>query len=164
MKGTFVQNRPRNPQFSLQPEKSNPNITAAVGMQETAGSLRAKRHSLFTQTVIWVTGVICMAFLLGSLAQAWSNSQLAQKVQEAQQQLNQLKDQQNHLKQLVNYYKDNTVIEREAREQLGYIRPHEHLIVMVGSDSSTQQPLPEQTAVSVQNGFWLEWWNIFFGP
>src|SRR5438477_1219737 len=101
MKGAFVQNRTRNPQFSLQPEKSNPNITSAIGMQETAGSLRAKRHSLFTQTVIWVTGVICMAFLLGSLAQAWSNSQLAQKVEVAQQQLSQLKDEQKHLNQLV---------------------------------------------------------------
>ena len=109
-----MQNRTRNPQFSLQPEKSNPNITSAVGMQETAGRLRAKRHSLFTQTVIWVTGVICMAFLLGSLAQAWSNSQLAQKVEAAQQQLSQLKDEQKHLNQLVNYYKDSTVIEREA--------------------------------------------------
>ena len=159
-----MQNYPRGEQPSLPPGRSRANITSAIGMQETAGSLRARRHSLFTQTVIWVTGVICMAFLLGSLAQAWSNSQLAQKLQEAQQQLNQLKDHQNHLTQLVNYYKDDTVIEREAREQLGYIRPHEHLIVMVGSDSSTQQPLPEQTAVSVQNGFWLEWWNIFFGP
>ena len=159
-----MQNYPRRDQSSLPPGRSRANITSAIGMQETAGSLRARRHSLFTQTVIWVTGVICMAFLLGSLAQAWSNSQLAQKLQEAQRQLSQLKDHQNHLTQLVNYYKDNTVIEREAREQLGYIRPHEHLIVMVGSDSSTQQPLPKQTTVSVQNGFWLEWWNIFFGP
>ena len=55
-----------------------------------------------------------MAFLLGSLAQAWSNSQLAQKVEVAQQQLSQLKDEQKHLNQLVSYYKDNTVIEREA--------------------------------------------------
>jgi len=158
-----VQNRTRNPQFSLQPAKSNPNITSAVGMQETAGSLRAKRHSLFTQTVIWVTGVICMAFLLGSLAQAWSNNQLAQKVEAAQQQLSQLKDEQKHLNQMVNYYKDNTVIEREAREQLGYVRPNEHLVIMDSPNTPTQQPASKQTAISPQNGFWLEWWNIFFG-
>ncbi len=163
MKGTFVQNRPRNSQFSLQPEKSNPNITSAVGIQETAGSLRAKRHSLFTQTVIWVTGVICMAFLLGSLAQAWSNSQLAQKVQAAQQELNQLKDQQEQLKQLVSYYNDPAVIEREARTQLGYIRPKEHLVVVVGPNTPSLPSAPKQTVVSVQNGFWLQWWNIFFG-
>ena len=163
MKGTFVQNRPRNPQFSLQPEKSNSNITSAVGIQETAGRLRAKRHSLFTQTVIWVTGVICMAFLLGSLAQAWSNSQLAQKVQAAQQQLNQLKDQREQLKQLVSYYNDTTVIEREAREQLVYIRPKEHLVVMVSPNTPPLPPAPKRTVMPVQNGFWLQWWNIFFG-
>ncbi len=158
-----MQNRTRTPQFSLQPEKSNPNITSAVGMQETAGSLRAKRHSLFTQTVIWVTGVICMAFLLGSLAQAWSNSQLAQKVETAQQQLSQLKDEQQYLQQLVSYYKDNTVIEREAREQLGYVRPKEHLVVMDSPNAPTQQPTPKRAATPPQNGFWLQWWNLFFG-
>jgi len=158
-----VQNRTRNPQFSLQPAKSNPNITSAVGMQETAGSLRAKRHSLFTQTVIWVAGVICMAFLLGSLAQAWSNSQLAQKVEAAQQQLSQLKNEQKHLNQLVNYYKDTTVIEREAREQLGYVRPKEHLVVMDSPNTPTSQPTSKQRATPLQNGFWLQWWNIFFG-
>jgi cell division protein FtsB len=163
MKGAFVQNSTRNPQFSLQPAKSNPNITSAVGMQETAGSLRAKRHSLFTQTVIWVTGVICMAFLLGSLTQAWSNSQLAQKVEAAQQQLSQLKDEQKHLNQLVNYYKDNTVIEREAREQLGYVRPKEHLVVMDSPHTPTQQPTSKQAALPPQHGFWLQWWNLFFG-
>src|SRR5947209_15373995 len=91
MEGASVQNHPRREQSSSSSTRSNANITSAVGMQETAGSLRARRYSLFTQTVIWVTVVICMAFLLGSLAQAWSNSQLAQKVQEAQQQLSQLK-------------------------------------------------------------------------
>ncbi len=158
-----MQNRTRNPQFSLQPEKSNPNITSAVGMQETAGSLRAKRHSLFTQTVIWVTGVICMAFLLGSLAQAWSNSQLAQKVEAAQQQLSQLKDEQKHLNQLVNYYKDSTVIEREAREQMGYVRPKEHLVVMDSPNTPAPQPSSNQRVVAAQHDFWLQWWNIFFG-
>ena len=158
-----MQNRTRNPQFSLQPEKSNPNITSAVGMQETAGRLRAKRHSLFTQTVIWVTGVICMAFLLGSLAQAWSNSQLMQKVQDAQQQLSQLKDEQKHINHLVSYYKDNAVIEREAREQLGYIRPKEHLVVIDSPNTPTPQSTSQQRAISPQNGFWLQWWNIFFG-
>lgn len=158
-----MQNHPTREQSSLPPGRSSASITAAVGMQETAGSLRARRHSLFTQTVIWVTGVICLAFLLGSLAQAWSNSQLAQKVQTAQQQVNQLEDQQKHLKQLVDYYKDSTVIEREAREQLGYIHPHEHAVVVVGSNSPGQQPTPKQTVTPVQHSFWLEWWDIFFG-
>lgn len=157
-----VQNHPSREQTSSQPERSPANITSAVGMQETVGSLRARRYSLFTQTVIWITGVICFAFLLGSLAQAWSNSQLAQKVEQAQQQLNQLQDHQKHLQQLVNYYKESPVIEQEAREQLGYIRPNEHAVLIVSPATPEQQYTPRRTGSPTQEGFWQEWWNVFF--
>ncbi len=157
-----MQNHPGKEQTSSQPERSSVHITSAVGMHETAGSLRARRYSLFTQTVIWVTGVICFAFLLGSLAQAWSNSQLAQKVEQAQQQLNQLQNHQKHLQQLVDYYKESTVIEQEAREQLGYIRPHEHAVLIL-SPATPEQYTPQRTGPSAQEGFWQEWWNVFFG-
>ena len=53
--------------------------------------------------------------------------------------------------------------EREAREQLGYIRPKEHLVIMVSPNTIAPQPVPERTVMPVQNGFWLQWWNIFFG-
>lgn len=158
-----MQNHPSKEQTSPQPGRSTATVTSAVGMQETVGSLRARRYSLFTQTVIWVTGVICLALLLGSLAQAWSNSQLAQKVQQAQQQLNQLQDHQKHLKQLVDYYKESTVIEQEAREQLGYIRPNEHAVIIVSPATPEQQYTPQRTGTPAQEGFWQEWWNVFFG-
>src|SRR6266702_4092358 len=97
-------------------------VTRAIGLEEPTGRLRARRSSLFTRTIIWVTGLVCMAFLLGSLAQAWSNSQLMQRVQEAQQQTQQLQASHDHLVQPANHYQDPFVIEREARQQLGYIR------------------------------------------
>jgi cell division protein FtsB len=127
------------------------------------GSLRAKRHTLFTQTIIWVTSAICTAFLLGSLVQAWSNSQLAQQLQQAQQQLNQLQVHQKHLQQLVDYYKDPTVIEQEAREQLNYVRPNEHAVIFISSTSPEQQHTSVRPSTSSQAGFWQEWWNAFFG-
>ena len=40
-------------------------VTRAVGLEETTGRLRARRSSLFTQTIILVTGLVCFAFLLG---------------------------------------------------------------------------------------------------
>ena len=158
-----MRNRPRAVRSSSQSGSTHAYITSAVGMQETVGSLRAKRHTLFTQTVIWVTSVVCMAFLLGSLAQAWSNSQLAQQLQQAQQQLNQLQDHQKHLQQLVDYYKDPTVIEQEAREQLNYVRPNEHAVIFTSSSSPGQQHTPGRPSTSRQADFWQEWWNAFFG-
>src|SRR6266571_7186711 len=102
----LVQENTRKPQAPTRPENSNPNVTAAVGLSETAGRLRARRSSLFTQTVIWVTGLICLALLFSSLAQAWSNSQLMQRVASAQQQYQQLQEKHDHLIKLAQYYKD----------------------------------------------------------
>src|SRR5947199_4455436 len=120
-----MQEHRRRPQIPLRNDGGT-HITAAVGSEETVGRLRARRVSLFTQTVIWVTGLICLAFLLGSLAQAWTNSQLAQKVQQAQQQTQQLQAYHDHLVQVQKHYQDPFVIEKEAREQFGYVRAGEH--------------------------------------
>jgi cell division protein FtsB len=138
-------------------------VTSAVGLEETVGRLRARRSSLFTQTVIWVTGLICLAFLLGSLAQAWSNNQLKQRVQAEQQQTQHLQAYHNHLVQQASHYQDPSVIESEARQQLGYIRPGEHPVVIVSSGNSEEQGSSRSTSPPSPQGFWQEWWNIFFG-
>jgi len=132
-------------------------------MEETAGRLRARHSSLFTQTIIWITGLICLAFLLSSLAQAWSNSQLVQRVQTEQQQLQRLQDHNAYLTRLANYYKDPFVLEREAREQLGYIRPGEHPVIITSATNSGQEVTHHSDTSPAQQGYWQEWWNIFFG-
>ncbi len=139
------------------------NVTSAIGMGETAGRLRARRSSLFTQTVIWVTGLICMAFLLGTLAQAWSNSQSSQQVQVALHQLQQLQAHNKDLTKAAGHYRDSAVVENEARQQLGYTRPGEHPVVVVGSNDTQPQVTKRQIATHAQQGFWQDWWNAFFG-
>ena len=84
---------------SIQTNDNRPLVTRAVGLEETTGRLRARRSSLFTQTIILVTGLVCFAFLLGSLAQAWSNSMLMRQVQDAQEQTQQLQAYHDHLAQ-----------------------------------------------------------------
>ncbi|MBV9231141.1 MAG: septum formation initiator family protein [Chloroflexi bacterium] len=158
-----MQNRPRKTQLPSRPEASNPNVTSAIGMEETAGRLRARRNSFFTQTVMWITGLICTAFLLGSLAQAWSNSQLMQQVDAAQQKLQQVQDQHNRLTQAAKYYKDPAVVESEARQQLGYIRPGEQPVVVVGANGAEPQSVSHQADRIAPQGFWQEWWHTFFG-
>ena len=137
-------------------------VTRAVGLEETTGRLRARRSSLFTQTIILVTGLVCFAFLLGSLAQAWSNSMLMRQVQDAQQQTQQLQAYHDHLAQQAQYYSDPFVIESEARQNLGYIRPGEHLVVIVGSNQQGQQNTPHTSHPQVIQSFWQQWWDVFF--
>lgn len=140
-----------------------PHVTSAVGMEETAGRVRARRVSLFTQTVIWVTGLICLAFLLGSLAQAWSNNQLMQSLQHEQQITQQLQNQHNSLQQQAEHYRDPYVIESEAREHLGYARPGEHVVVVSGTSKQQQQQTSSSPKPSPAQGFWQAWWQFFFG-
>jgi len=158
-----VQNNSRKQQFPSRPEGSNANVTSAIGMEETAGRFRARRNSLFTQTVLWVTALVCIAFLLGSFTQAWSNSQLMQKVQLAQQKLAQTQTEHDRLVQTANHYKDPSVIESEARQQLGYVRPGDHLVVVVNANNQSQQNVRKQGAIGQKESFWQEWWHTFFG-
>lgn len=158
-----MQRQPRRAQFPLRPAGSSPNVTSAVGMEETAGRVRAKRSSLFTQTIIWVTGLICLALLFATLAQAWSNSQLMQRVQITLQQTQQQQAHHDSLTKLASHYQDPFVIETEARESLGYVRPNEHPVIIISSANLTQQSTPRSVAQPVQEGYWQEWWNVFFG-
>ena len=157
---SHMQDQPRRQQFL---NGDSPHVTTAVGLEETTKRLRTRGRSLFTQTVIWLTGLICLALLLGTLTQAWSNSQLMQRVQTAQQQLQNLKDHHDYLTRQVAHYKDPFVIESEARQQLGYVRPGEHPVVIINQDEQGQQSSPQQSTQPAQQGFWQEWWDIFFG-
>jgi cell division protein FtsB len=148
---------------ATQNEHSTASGTAAVGQEETIGHLRARRTSLFTQTAVWVTVLICGTLLLGTIGQAWSNSHLAARVQQQQQALQQ--DQQNNarLKQKATYYQNPSVIESEARQQLGYIRPGEQPIIIEPASSTPQASAPAaHKTVPQQQGFWQSWWRIFF--
>jgi cell division protein FtsB len=163
-KGERVRNHPRRPQFPARPESSNTaNVTSAVGLEETVGHSRARRTSLFTNTVMWVTGLVCAAFLVATLAQAWSNSQLEQQLQKATQQYEQVNAHNQSLKQQVNYYKDPAVIESEARQQLNYVRPGEHAVMIVGQNDQPKPSTSKNASAPASQDYWQEWWQTFFG-
>jgi cell division protein FtsB len=148
---------------SIRTNDKRPLVTRAVGLEETTGRLRARRSSLFTQSIILITGLVCFAFLLGSLAQAWSNSMLMSQVKDAQQQTEQLQAYHDQLAQQAQYYSDPFVIESEARQDLGYIRLGEHLVVIVGSNQQGQQNITHTSQPQQVPSFWQQWWNVLFG-
>ena len=158
-----MQNRPRRPQFSSRSEGSNANVTSAIGMEETVGHLRTRRNSLFTRTVLGITGIVCVAFLLATLTQAWSNGQLTQKVQSAAQSLQKTQEANRKLQTQTAHYQDPTVIESEAREHLGYVRPSEQAVVVVNGGNQQQAQTPQNQNTGQPQNYWQEWWNVFFG-
>lgn len=157
-----MQSRPRRPQFSSRPEGSGANVTSAIGMEETFGRSRARRTSLFTRTVMWVTGLVCAALLLATFAQAWSNNHLIARVQQEQQILKQVRDKHTRLSQDAQHYQDPAVVENEARQQFGYIRPGEHAVVIIDANNKGQQKVQPATALPPQHGHWQDWWKFFF--
>ena len=80
-----------------------------------------------------------------------------------EQQLQRLQDHHASLAKLAAHYKDPFVIENEARQQLGYIRPGEHPVIITSSDSQGQPATTHPVKLPVQQGYWQEWWNAFFG-
>ena len=158
-----MQNRPKRPLFSSRSEGSNANVTSAIGMEETVGHLRTRRNSLFTRTVLGITGLVCAAFLLGTLAQAWSNSQLTQKVQTAAQTLQQMQNDNRNLHTQTAYYQNPAVIENEARQHLGYARPGEQVVNVVSGRNQQQSQAPQNTNGGQPPNYWQAWWHVFFG-
>ncbi|GAC1449687.1 MAG: hypothetical protein PVSMB5_37190 [Ktedonobacteraceae bacterium] len=112
---------------------------------------------------MWITGLVCTAFLLATLAQAWSNSNLMVRVQQEQQTLHQIQAEHDRLEQAAAYYKDPAVIESEARQQLGYIRPGEQPVVIINGDSQVQRQTPAQQRTTQRQGYWQDWWQTLFG-
>ncbi len=157
-----MQRLPKRSPFASRPEGSNTNVTTAVGMQETAGHLRARRSSLFARTVLWITALVCIAFLLGTFAQAWSNSHLNEQVQIEQQHLQDLRSKHDQLQREAAHFKDPSVIESEARQQLNYVRGDEHLVIVTQPQSSPIHPTSTLKQSAQQQSYWQDWWHIFF--
>ncbi|GHO44365.1 FtsB family cell division protein [Ktedonospora formicarum] len=158
-----MQRRIRKPHFPARPEESYGHITSAIGLEETVGRQRARRQNFFKHTLLWITGLICVALLLGTLAQAWSNSQLTQKLQSEQQRLQVLQREHDQLQKDADKYKNPAVIENEARQQLGYVRPGEKPVVVVQVQKPAETKTSSDHARTTETSYWLQWWQTFFG-
>ncbi len=157
-----MQSRPNKPRLASRSEGNTANVTSAIGMEETFGRVRARRTSLFTKTVMWITGLVCTAFLLATLAQAWSNSSLMAQLQTEQGSLSQITAEHNRLQQAANHYHDPGVVESEARQQYGYIRPGEQPVVVINAGEQKQTQSQTQKSAAQPQGYWQDWWQIFF--
>ncbi len=69
----------------------------------------------------------------------------------------------NQLQKQAEYYRDPFIVESEARQQMGYIKPGEHSIIVMGAPEPKP---PAQTVAESKspkaNNFWQEWWQVFF--
>ncbi len=111
---------------------------------------------------MWITGLVCIALLLATLAQAWSNSNLMEKVQQEQQSLHQAQVEHDRLQRTAGHYRGPAVIESEARQQLGYVRPGEQPVVIINAGNQSQKQTGAHQSTTSQQGYWQDWWQILF--
>jgi Septum formation initiator len=157
-----VQTRSGKASSAARKESGNAHVTSAIGIEESYGRRRMKQTSLYKRTVLSLTGLICAALLLATLSQAWSNSNLMQRVQQQQQALQKVQSTNQQLNKNAQRYQDPATIESEARQQLGYIRPGEHPLVVINADNKGQSRIQPTTEKPPQPGHWQEWWRVFF--
>jgi cell division protein FtsB len=132
-------------------------------MEESFGRRKARRTALYTRAIMWITGLVCTALLFATLAQAWSNSNLMQQVQQEQQSLQQAQQEHNRLGQAAQQAQDPQVIASEARQELGYIKPGEQPLIVMNADNKGQSHIQTEPKQQQQPGYWQQWWQIFFG-
>lgn len=158
-----MQTRAGRAQSTARSEGRGAHVTSAIGIEDSYGRRRVKRMSLYTRIVLSLTGLICAALLMATLSQAWSNSNLVQETQQQQQSLQQVQHMNQRLGKDAQHYQDPATIESEARQQLGYIRPGEHSLVVINADNKGQSHIQPTTRQIPHPGYWGQWWHIFFG-
>ncbi len=83
----------------------------------------------------------------------------SQSVQEAEKQLEQLKQDNQALKQELEYKKSEGVIERELRNKLGLAREGEAVVILPKENSDQSSAAGNQRPEKN----WQKWWSRFFG-
>ncbi len=124
---------------------------------------RQPKPPLLTRTIIWGTAALCGLLILACIGEAWTVHRLNQQIAASQQGVNQLQNQNEVLKKLIQTLQQPGTIEEEARK-LGFIFPGDQPVVIVIASSppvSTTAPAPP----SPSNfwGFWPDWLKFFFG-
>lgn len=82
----------------------------------------------------------------------------AQNVQDSEARLQQLKEENEKLKQELNYKKSQEFAEAEIRNKLGLAKEGETVVVLPKED---RDQLPETSNKDKKN--WEKWWDLFFG-
>jgi cell division protein FtsB len=126
--------------------------------------LIAGRRRMTPTTIILL--VVSVLFVYNFVVQVVRQTQLEQYRDSIAQNVTRLRDQNAALNRSVTYFESRDYAESVAREQLGYARPGDTVMMPTFPDQlSTTAPVvpvtPTTTAPTEPN--WLRWWNMLSG-
>lgn len=123
--------------------------------------MKSRRQSFFLQKVIPIIGFIVMAYTLFSLSKVvWRNYQIEKETRDLKEEIEILEEENQHLLNLITYFKTDVYQEKEARKRLGYKKPGEEVILVPSVEDKTDTSEKFEETKSRKN--WQLWWDFFF--
>ncbi|MFC1651919.1 septum formation initiator family protein [Patescibacteria group bacterium] len=122
--------------------------------------MKKRRQSLFLQKVIPIIGFVVMVYTLFSLSKVvWRNYQIEKETQDLKEEIGVLEEENQHLLNLIVYFKTDVYKEKEARKRLGYKKPGEEVILVPSVKDKTD---PDKDFETGPGSNWKLWWDFFF--
>ena len=94
---------------------------------------------------------------------AVANYQLNQQADALRAEITSLRSENVNLQQQIETARTDTAIETIAREQLGLIKPGDHTMVVVSSQTQSAPPPAQLAPPSAPKPTWRQWWDYLFG-
>lgn len=119
----------------------------------------------FTPTTIMLV-MVAVLFVYNFVVQVIRQTQLEQYRDRIARDVRQLKEENTALERVVTYYESRDYAESVAREQLGYARPGDTVVMPTFPDtlSKTAPVVPSTTtAPTPPEPNWLRWWHALTG-
>ena len=106
---------------------------------------------------------IFVALLIGIFQQVYYRYQVKKELDELKAEIANSKNQKEDLKKLIDYYKDESNLEKEARVRLNLKKEGEKVVIILPTATSTENndTLSQQDIENMPN--YKQWWYYFFG-
>jgi len=109
--------------------------------------------------LLFLAVLVGIIFIVNSTKRILTFRDTSKSVEDAQKQLDRLREENKALKDELEYKKTDEFAEEEIRNKLGLAREGETIVVLPKEDSDDQQEINNR--VSQKN--WQKWWELFFG-
>ena len=111
-------------------------------------------------------GVLFVLVIIGG--KAVQGYEMKQEAKAMEQRVDQLRKENRHLAEELDYYKSDQYIEKVAREELGLVRPADVPVIVVSPDQGkttsippTSTPVPATPTPVKESATWQRWLDIF---
>src|SRR5579872_919374 len=114
------------------------------------------------RNILLVIGaIVALMLVFNSTKRLLSFRTTSQKVNEAQMQLDKLKQENSDLQKQLAYTQTQQFQEEQIRDKLGLAKPGETVVMLPNQNNNSQPTDSASQAVPEPN--YIKWWNIFFG-